>query len=401
MRREICAGCRSTNLQQVLDLGTSPLAGDFPRTRDEVQKRYPVGLLRCHFCTLVQLTELVPDEELWRGDYGFYAGSSWPVVEYQRRYAEWALRQRPIVAPPLILEIACNDGTMLQYLQGAGLRTLGIDPASGPTEKARSAGLNVVTDQFTLDTARRLVAEHGQAGMVIANNVVAHVADIDDFINGVATMLDRRGIALFEFQYVADLVTANQIDQVYHEHRQFFSLTSFGAALARYELEAIAVQQVAPQGGSLRVTAAHRGTLPVQPSVGQLLQAEDWLKAPDALAGLQGRADRIKSRLVDLLKELKAADKRVAGYGASAKSTTLLNFCDIGPDLISYFIDTTPIKQGRFTPGSGIPVIDPMSDSRSPDVYALFVWNYLSDIMRRETTFHGKWLVPIPVPVLL
>lgn len=401
MRREVCAGCRSTNLQEVLDLGTSPLADDFPRTRDEEQQRYPLGLLRCHFCTLVQLTEVVPDEELWCGDYGFYTGSSWVAAEHQRKYAQWVIGRYPILAAPLTLEIACNDGTMLKHFKAAGFRTLGVDPAPGPTAAARAEGLDVVTDQFTLESARRLVAEYGQAGVIIANNVVAHVADVDDFINGIATMLSRTGVAIFEFQYLADLVTGNQIDHVYHEHRQFFSLTSFTSALARYDLEPITVAQVAPQGGSLRVTAAHKGTSWADHSIGHLLRAEAWLKEPDALAGMQGRANRIKSRLVDMLWELKLAEKRVAGYGASAKSTTLLNFCDITPDLISYFVDTTPMKHGRFTPGSKIPIIDPASDSRTPDVYTLFIWNYISDIMRRESTFTGKWLVPIPVPVLL
>lgn len=385
MRREMCAGCRSTNLQEVLDLGTSPLADDFPRSRDEEQKRYPLGLVRCHFCTLVQLTEVVPDDELWCGDYGFYTGASWVAAEHQRRYAQWVIDRYPLLAKPLTLEIACNDGTMLQHFKEAGFTTLGIDPASGPTAKARAAGLNVITDQFTLESAERIAAEHGHAGVIIANNVVAHVADLDDFMSGIHAVLALSGVAIFEFQYLADLVTGNQIDHVYHEHRQFFSLTSFANVLARHNLAPVAVQQVNPQGGSLRVNVVHKNVAWPEHSVGHLLRAEAWLKEPDALAGMQGRANRIKARLNDMLWDLKRDKKRVAGYGASAKSTTLLNFCGITEDLIQYFVDTTPTKHGRCTPGSKIPIIDPASDSRAPDVYTLFVWNYLSDVMRRET----------------
>lgn len=402
MRREVCAGCRSTNLQEVLDLGSSPLADDFPRTREEEQKRYPLGLLRCHFCTLVQLSEIVPDEELWRGDYGFYTGSSWVAAEHQRKYAQWVIDRFPRLARPLTLEIACNDGTMLQHFDAAGFRTLGIDPAAGPTAKARAAGLNVVTDQFTLASAQKLIRDHDDlAGVVIANNVVAHVADLDDFVSGIHTVLAPAGVAIFEFQYLADLVTGNQIDHVYHEHRQFFSLTSFSSVLARHNLIPISVQQVDPQGGSLRVTVAHKNMAWPDHSIGHLTRAEAWLKEPDALAGMQGRANRIKARLTDILWALQQDKKRVVGYGASAKSTTLLNFCGINEELISYFVDTTPTKHGRFTPGSKIPIIDPSADSRTPDVYTLFIWNYLSGVMRKETAFTGKWLVPIPVPVLI
>jgi methylation protein EvaC len=258
----------------------------------------------------------------------------------------------------------------------------------------------VIVDQFSLDGARRIVASHGRAGLIIANNVVAHVADLDDFISGMAFLLRPEGVAIVEFQYVGDLVAGNQFDHVYHEHRFFFSLLSLELALRRHRLEPVLVKHTSPQGGSLRVTIAHEGALAADASVRQLRTNEKWLTEPYCLAGLQGRADWIRYRLLSLLYGLKDQGKLVAGYGAPAKSATLLNFCHIGPDLVQYIVDTTPAKQGRYTPGTNIPIISPASDSRSPDVYLLLNWNYFYSIRRKESSFTGEWLVPIPLPEL-
>lgn len=402
MKREICGGCRSTNLTQWLDLGASPLANDYPAEPTNDLTLYPLGLVRCNRCTLVQSTDIVPDDELWNREYAFYTGGSWMVVEQQREYAQEVLEQYGQLAHKLTVEIACNDGTMLRNFQEAGCRALGVDPAKGPAAKANEMyGLDVIVKQFGLDVAHDIVAEHGRAGVIIANNVIAHVADLDDFIRGIKFLLRPEGVAIVEFQYVADLVTGNQFDHVYHEHRSFFSLTSLEHALHRHDLEAVLVKQTNPQGGSLRVTIRHRETSVIGHSVHDLLATEKWLSDPQCLAGLQGRADWIKHRLVRLLHDLKAQKKLVAGYGAPAKSATLLNFCRIGPDLVQYIVDTTPAKQGRYTPGTNIPIISPESDSRAPDVYLLLTWNYLHGVRRKEKAFTGEWLVPIPLPELI
>lgn len=402
VKRQACGGCGSGNLRQVLDLGDSPLADDFPLTADTAQTRYPLGLCRCDTCTLVQITEVVDDEVLWGGDYGFYSSASSVVAERSRVYATQMMAQFSRLAKRLTVEVACNDGALLKHMAAAGCRTLGVDPASGPAAKAREAGLDVVEAGFGFGVANSIREQHGQAGLIIANNVIAHVANLQDFCAGLDVLLERDGVAVVEFQYLADLVTGNQFDHVYHEHRQFFSLTSLDRVLAEWDLMVRSVQQVDPQGGSLRVVIGRTGF--PDHSVGHLLRAERWLTDRHALDGLQGRAERIRARLVDMLWAQKQAGKRVAGYGASAKSTTLLNFCGIGPDLIQYMVDTTPMKHGRYTPGSGIPIVSPTADSRQPDTYVLTVWNYLPDVMRRETLFAqqgGRWLVPIPTPVLL
>lgn len=402
MRREICGGCRSTNLTEWLDLGSSPLANDYPAQPTNDLTLYPLGLVRCHRCTLIQSTDIVPDDELWNREYAFYTGGSWQVVEQQRDYALQVMNLFPEQAK-FTVEIACNDGTMLKNFQDAGNRTLGVDPARGPAAKAQEAGLEVIVDQFGLAVANDIVANYGHAGMIIANNVIAHVADLDDFIGGIARLMAPTGIAIVEFQYAADLVTGNQFDHVYHEHRSFFSLLSLEQVLSRHGLRVYDAKQTSPQGGSLRVVIWHENIALLRPTprTEGLRVQERWLTDPNCLAGLQGRADRIKDRLVRMLHELKNSGKLVAGYGAPAKSATLLNFCDIGPDLVQYIVDTTPAKQGRYTPGTNIPIISPETDSRAPDVYLLLNWNYLYSIRRKETSFTGEWLVPIPLPELV
>jgi len=400
VRREICGGCRSTNLTEWLDLGSSPLANDYPIQPDLTLKQYALGLLRCNRCSLVQSTEVVPDDELWNREYGFYTGGSWQVVEQQRTYALDVLAKHEALARKLVVEIGCNDGTMLRNFQEAGFPTLGVDPARGPTAVARSHGLDVTVDQFSLNIAHEIVSGHGRAGLIIANNVIAHVADLDDFISGMAYLLRPEGVAIVEFQYVGDLIAGNQFDHVYHEHRFFFSLLSLELALRRHHLEPVQVKHTSPQGGSLRVTIAHEGALATDASIRQLRANEKWLTEPYCLASLQGRADWIRHRLLNLLYGLKDQGKLVAGYGAPAKSATLLNFCHIGPDLVQYIVDTTPAKQGQYTPGTNIPIISPASDSRSPDVYLLLNWNYFHSIRRKESSFTGEWLVPIPLPEL-
>lgn len=401
MRRELCGGCNSTNLVEWLDLGASPLANDYPAQPTQSLTMYPLGLVRCHRCSLIQSTDVVPDDELWNREYAFYTGGSWQVVEQQRKYAQTVMTRHADLSNSLVVEIACNDGTMLKNFKEAGWRTLGVDPARGPAAKAQADGLDVLVEQFNSDAARRIIEDYGQAGVIIANNVIAHVADLNDFVLGVALLLDLDGVAMVEFQYVADLITGNQFDHVYHEHRSFFSLFSLQQVLIRHGLEAISVQQTDPQGGSLRVTIAHRDRDYVSASVRQLVAAERWLNDANCLAGLQGRADRIKDRLYRMITSLKYDGKLIAGYGAPAKSATLLNFCNIGPDLVPYIVDTTPAKQGRYTPGTNIPIISPESDSRAPDVYLLMTWNYLHGILRKEKSFTGQWLVPIPLPELI
>jgi SAM-dependent methyltransferase len=405
MRLAGCGSCGSTDLDPILDLGSSPLADEFPTHPDPDARRWPLDLLRCRPCTLVQLGEVVPDDILWQGDYGFYTGSSPDTVTQQGVYAQELMVRHRRSCETGVVEIACNDGTMLQHFARAGYRTLGVDPAKGPAAAARSAGLEVWVEPFTTAAAARILNQRGPAGLVIANHVLAHVADLNDFLHGLWLILDPDGVAVVEFQYLADLLLGNQFDHVYHEHRRFFSLTALQTVLARHRLQVVDVEQIPRENGSLRCTIQYLTDRHIpQPPVGYLLEQERWLADPAAVAGLQGRADRIRNQLRQLLAVFHTGGLRVAGYGASAKATTLLNWCDVGADLVQYMVDTTPTKHGRYVPGTAIPIISPTADSRAPDVYLLTVHNYLPGVLRREAAFTGRggrWLVPIPQPVVL
>jgi methylation protein EvaC len=397
-----CLICHGDIFNAVLDLGNSPLAADFRRDRQEALTlpRYELELDQCASCSHVQLGCVVPDELLWEGDYGFYSSASSVVVEHSQAYADWIMNTMPRLARDSVVEIACNDGVLLEaLLKRSGVMGLGVDPAPGPVAAARERGLRVRQQAFSNPVAVDIVESQGHAALILANNVIGHVADLHDFMAGIDTLLAPHGMLVLEFQYLGDLLAGNQIDHVYHEHRSFFSLTALQHLLAAYQMRVLGVERVDMQGGSLRVVCSRFGW--PDHSVRAMLRGEErWVGL--AFQGLQQRADHIRARLREIL--WKAHDKHqiVAAYGASAKSTTLFSFCDIGADLVRYFVDTTPAKIGRYSPGAAIPIISPEADSRLPDIYLLTVWNYARQIMRRERTrFSGDWLVPIPVPVLL
>ena len=419
MQRTTCGGCGSGRLEVFLDLGKTPLADRFPASPDEVEDTWPLQVAVCTACWLAQLTEVVPDVILW-ADYGFYSGASPSKVAYHADYARWAIEEFGWQAGRLVVEIGCNDGDLLRHFAQAGLPVLGVDPAEGPAEVATDRGIRMVVDRFGRGVADAIREGCGPAGLVLANHVAAHVADLDDFLGGIGALLGRDGVAVLEVQYLGDLLAGNQYDHVYHEHRFFFSVGSLSRLLSRHGLLVDRVIRIPAQGGSIRVVCrpTHPGERP--PPRRPAEQAlEDTLASYQAM---QPRVDYLRDVLVDMLEAQQRAGRRLAGYGATAKSTTLLNWCGIGPDMLEYVEDLTPYKWGRFTPGTHIPIIAPPQDVRTPttlggrsatvitkdrpppDTYLLLAWNYLPGILQRERAFlehGGGMLVPIPVPVLL
>ena len=398
--RKTCGGCGGSQLYPFLDLGKTPLADRFPASPDDPEDWYPLGAAVCTDCWLAQLTEIIPDDVLFGADYAFETGASPSAVTYYQRWADWALGLFGEHARQLTVEIACNDGTLLRHFAAAGCPAAGVEPAA-PGALARAAGLDVIAEPFTFDTAGRIKDEHGPAGLVIACNVAAHVSDLFAFLSGIRKITAPDGVAVIEFQYLPRLIAGGQFDHVYHEHRFFFTLDAFARACEEAGgLDILAVHQVAAQGGSLRVIIGHGEP---SPGVAALREAEAWLRARSAYAGLQARADFAASELRSVLGGLREQEVTVAGYGASAKLSTLLNFAGIGPDLVSHVTDLTPGKAGRFTPGSHIPVVLP-GQRPEPGAYLLGAWNYLGGIIRRERAYldgGGKLIVPVPVPVIL
>jgi SAM-dependent methyltransferase len=408
MRRTTCGACGSSDLDLILDLGSSPLADDFPATAEAARtaQRYPLQLFVCTSCWLVQLGEIVPDELLWGGDYGFYTGASPSLRTHFEDYARWLKSDGLLPGKgEVAIEVASNDGTLLQHLGDAGAYAIGVEPAKGPAEAARSAGLEVVGAPFGLATAEQLRSVCQPAMLIVANNVLAHVADLDDFLAGVRTALHPAGVFVLEVQYLADLVLGNEFDHVYHEHRSFFSIGPLAKLLEKHGLPARQVIRQETQGGSIRLVCG--------PAFGGLRWVEKheaWLRDPTTYASLQARADRISDRLNDLLAEEAGQGREIVGIAASAKSCTLLNWCAINPASpgldwgVSRIYDRTPAKNGRFAPGSGIPITtDPLPPGK--DVSALVMaHNYLPGLIRRESGFlaeGGRFVVPIPQPVVI
>lgn len=408
MKRTTCGACGSGDLDLILDLGSSPLADDFPATREAAlaAPRFPLQLLVCTSCWLVQLGEVVPDELLWGGDYGFHTGASPSSVAYFEGYADW-LGKRGLLPGPgeLAVEIASNDGTLLRHLGREGGRAVGVEPAKGPAAAAVEQGLNTWVVPFGQDTASAVLDMHGPAKLVVANNVLAHVADLPDFLAGVRALLAPGGVFVAEVQYLPDLLLGNQFDHVYHEHRSFFALGPLILAAGRHRLFVRSVHRMPAQGGSIRVTLVPQGGQPVDHTLGHLLDIESrWTNRVASYLGVQARADVLRDRLLDLVTAEAAAGRRVVGVAASAKSCTLLNWCGIGPGLVEQVHDFTPGKAGRWTPGTGIPITtDPLPPGRDTTALVL-AHNYLPGILRREAGFlseGGRFVVPIPQPVVI
>jgi SAM-dependent methyltransferase len=400
--RTSCTGCGRDDLEQFLDLGFSPVADAYtthpasdPRGRADV---YPLRVAVCGSCHLVQLLDVLDGETLFGTGYSFHSSASAPLSAYHAAYARDLLSGD--LAARGVVEIGCNDGDMLRHFAAAGLPAYGVDPAAGPVAVARSRGLDVVGEPFTADLAGKLRAERGPAGLVIANHVLAHVEDVSDVLAGVAALLADDGTAVVEVQYVADLLLNNAFDLVYHEHRNFFSLTSLSTAARAHGLTVVDYLTTDRQGGSIRVRL-RRGPSAAPCPVRQ----ERWLAHRGTYASMQGRAERVRERLLDCLASLRG--ETVAGYGAPAKLTTLTAFCGLDVSDIAWVQDTTTAKQGRFVPGTSIPIVAPKVHTGhgvSPDVYLLSAWNYAGPIMRQEATFTamgGRWLVPFPAPVIL
>lgn len=406
MKRTKCSACGYDDLQVFLDLGTSPIADAYTADAREPSAHYPLQLAVCTGCWLVQLLEVVDQKTLFGTGYSFYSSASAPLSDYHARYADQILdSEYADCATKLVVEVGCNDGDMLRHFHAKGYPTLGVDPASGPVRVARERGLEVIEKPFTAARGEEIVGSHGHAGIIIANHVLAHVEDVSNFLQGVANLLSGSGVAFIEVQYLPDMLVSNAFDLVYHEHRNFFSLTSLRRAAQRWGLHVIDAQLTDRQSGSLRVTLRHArpGTGDVQ----RLDNAEHWLHHPNAYHGFQGRVERIRERLLQLLCGESDSGRVIVGYGAPAKATTLLNFCNLGSTIVDHVVDTTAAKQDRFIPGTGIKIRRPQrlgTAASEETTYLLLAWNYARYILNVERDFTdrgGRWIVPIPVPTVL
>lgn len=402
-----CRSCGSKNFEVFLDLGSMPLADRMlmPRQLEEAEPYFPLEVAFCHDCALVQITETVAPEILFDADYPYFSSVSEYLLKHSRENALELIEARKLGPDSLAAEIASNDGYLLKNFVEAGVPVLGIDPANGPVEAARAAGVNTMHAFFGLDLAKQLRAEGKQADVIIANNVLAHVADTNGLVAGMATLLKDTGVVVVECPYVKALIDRNEFDTIYHEHLCYFSMTALDALFRRHGLYINDVRQLSIHGGSLRIYAEKKED--VKASVSDML-ADEKAVGLDRFDYYRDFADRVRKTCADLkslIGDLKAKGHRLVGYGAAAKATTLINFAHIGTETLEYIVDRNRHKQGRYMPGKHIPIMAPerLVEDR-PDYVLLLPWNFADEILAQQEAYRskgGKFIIPIPTPSIV
>ncbi len=401
-----CRSCGGTALTPVIDLGTQPLANAYRRPADTgLEPRYPLGLLLCDRCALVQLTGSVDPREMF-DDYPYFSSYSATMVAAMRELARRVSAEHALGPDDLVVDIGSNDGYLLQHYRELGVRVLGIDPARNVTTTAVEAGIPTLVAYFGTVAATEVRAAHGPADVIHANNVMAHVPDVNDFTAGLVQLLADDGVIVVESPYVVDLVAGCEFDTIYHEHVFYYSMTSMTALLRRHGLTVTGVEHLPVHGGTLRYTI-RRAPADRSPAVGQLL---DWeatvgIAGPAHYRALDDQVGRIRPRLLVLLTDLRARGGRIAAYGAAAKGTVLLNHFGITTGLIDAVIDRNPHKQGRLMPGVRIPIVDPgyLAAARPTHVLVL-VWNLLDEVARQQADYlrdGGRFILPLPEPQII
>lgn len=401
MSAKSCISCGSSALGPIMSLGTTPLANAL-LSREAIaapEERFPLDLVFCPQCALVQITESVPPAKLF-SDYAYFSSFSDSFVAAAKVLADRLVAERSLVTTSLVIELASNDGYLLQHYAAAGIPVLGIEPAANIARVANERGIRTRSEFFGLECARRLVAEGLSADVVHANNVLAHVPDLNGFIAGIATVLKDDGVAVIEAPYLRDMIEKCEFDTIYHEHLCYFSVSALVPLFARHGLVLVNAERIPVHGGSLRLFASKSGSQGA--AVEGLLREERdaGMLAIDYYAGFAGRVAGIRTDLLALLARLKREGKRIAAYGASAKGSTLLNYFGIGGETLDYVVDRSTEKQGRYTPGTHLRILPPAHlASDKPDYLLLLSWNFLDEVLAQQAAYRsagGKFIVPVP-----
>ncbi|MET9374315.1 class I SAM-dependent methyltransferase [Streptomyces sp. NPDC002992] len=395
----VCGG----PVRQFFDFGRQPLSDAFvdpARVDEEYFYRLAIGI--CESCGMTQLLDEVARDRMFHEAYPYHSSGS---VHMRRHFEQTAgrLSREHLRGPdPFVVEIGCNDGVMLRALAKEGIRHLGVEPSGGVAELARQQGVRVRTEFFEEATAAEIVVADGPADLVYSANTICHIPYLDSVFRGLDTLLAPDGAFVFEDPYLGDILERTSFDQIYDEHFYFFTVGSVQAAAARFGFEVVDVERLPVHGGELRYTLKRAGRGTPSPAVAALLAEEDrrGIGTPEVFHAFAAGVERIRTDLTGLLRELRADGKRIVGYGATAKSATVTNFCGIGPELIDWVCDVTPAKHGKLMPGSHIPVrpTETLADPY-PDYALLFAWNHAEEIMAKERLFResgGRWIVYVP-----
>ena len=404
-----CRLCGRSDPQVVLSLGETPLANALLSDADleQPEPRYPLDLGVCPECGLVQITETVSSDRLF-GDYVYFSSFSDTMVRHAKDLAESLTKERRLNGESLVVEAASNDGYLLRHYLNAGIPVRGIEPAANVARVAREQhGIPTTVEFFTRDLAARLAEEGIRADVFHAHNVLAHVPDLNGFVEGIRLILNEDGMALLEVPYVRDMLERCEFDTIYHEHLSYFSLSVLHRLFKSHGLAICHVDRLSIHGGSLRIRAVHAAQANVDASVPRMLDEEEQWGASriDPYRLFAAQVDEIRRGLPVMLEGLKRRGHRIAAYGAAAKGSTLLNSLTLSPGLIEFVVDRSVYKQGRYMPGVHLPIFptEKLMEAR-PDYVLLLTWNFAEEILAQQEAFRalgGRFVLPIPEPTIL
>lgn len=405
--RDSCRMCLGRDLQKVIELSPTPPGNRVlsAADKDVPQQAYPLELYFCPGCFHLQLGHVVDPKILYQQDYTYVSGTSPVFVKHLREHAEQAIARFSLGADDLVSDIGSNDGTGLGFFKQAGMRVLGVDPATEIARRATEGGIETVGDFFSLPLAQRLRQERGPAKLIVSHNACAHIDDLDSVIEGVKHWLADDGVFVVEVGYFVDVYQNAWFDTFYHEHVDFHAVAPFEKFFARHGMELLYGERTAPQGGSIRLSVQKQGG-PHRPdgSVAKLIELERslGLDRPETYVAYNDRITRVKTELTELLGGLKAQGKRIAGYGAPTKATTLITHFELDADLLDFIVEDNPLKQGSYTLANQIPIVKPeVLYDKQPDYVLILAWNFAPSIMEKHAAYReagGRFIVPMPEP---
>lgn len=401
-----CRHCQTELTLSLIDLGTSPPSNAYltQQMLHAPEKYFPLRVLVCTECWLVQTEDYAGADELFSSDYAYFSSFSTTWLKHAEQYvADMAVRFG-LNGNSHIVEVAANDGYLLQYAKARGIPCLGIEPTTSTANAARAKGIEIVEEFFGVKLGQQLAAQGKQADLTAANNVLAHVPDINDFVGGFAAILKPAGVSTFEFPHLLRLVSESQFDTIYHEHYSYLSLTAVNRIFERNGLNVFDVEELSTHGGSLRVYAQRKdtGAREISQNVAKLLDREAAAGMTSAAfyAGFQDKANRVKNDFLVFLIEAKRAGKTVVGYGAAAKGNTLMNYAGVRPDLLSYVVDRNPAKQDKFLPGCRIPIVaESQLKQTHPDYVVILPWNLRTEVVEQLAyicEWGGQFVTVVP-----
>lgn len=400
MRR--CLIC-DNSIESFMSFGRMPLANGF-LAPDQFSDEYffELGVASCSRCGMFQLTEQPKKEKMFNDKYAFFSGTSKLMAVHFRQFAEHVKKDYLSSQNPFVVEIGSNDGIMLKNFADEGIRHLGIEPSANVAKVAIEKGINTISNFFDENCARQIIKEHGLADAFLGANVMCHIPYLHSVVEGIRVLLKPKGVAIFEDPYLGDVIENTSYDQIYDEHVFLFCLSSVNYLFGQHDMEIINIESQKTHGGSMRYVLARKGIYSISDSVyAQMAKEKNMgLDNPGTYESFRKNCEYSRKRLMNLLQDLRQQKKRIVGYAATSKSTTIINYCGIGADLIEFISDTTPIKQGKFSPGAHIPVRAYEEFHKNyPDYALLFAYNHEKEIRSKEQKFietGGKWIVYVP-----